>query len=101
MRPRAGFGTVEDQGETDVDQDHFAVGIAVSVSLLVGLLEAGDQVGGVGLGIARDRQLECLAGVPHAVDDLGPGAFETPMLMGRKVLHIRTFRPINMGVAAC
>ena len=49
----------------------------MAVALLVGGLEAGDQVGRVGLGVAGNRQLEGLPGVAHPVDHLGAGAVET------------------------
>ena len=71
-RPRPG----RDHRQPDVDEDDLAVGVAMAVELLVGPLEALDQVGGVGRGRSRDRQLEGLAGVAHLVDDLGLGAGE-------------------------
>ena len=45
-----GSGRGDDQRQADVDEDDLAVGVAVAVALLVGALEALDQVGGVGLG---------------------------------------------------
>ncbi len=50
-----------DQRQADVDEHDLALGIAVAVALLVRLLEALGQVGWVGTGRSRHRQLEGLA----------------------------------------